>query len=1210
MKAKGGTMADQSSSQHPQSVVIDVRPGQAVRLAEDRSGLSFTRDGVDLVQSGAAGTTVYKAFFAQGEGRPLPSLLLEDGSSVGGEDFLQSMNPDMDLSTAAGPSKSAGAGGAGEYDDDPGALLDGVDTMGSLKGLGLWGVQRLAPEIPEAPAAPETAETGAAAGGAPVRPTDPVDPPEDGGYHARVVIATDAANDADTAETFSFRVHDAAGQVPASLPGLDDITITGINSEYFRLTGIDDAGKVSFTLTVAGREALAAGNISASFAVTVGEVTYPVLVTGQEEAGYEAPNPDPENGALVSEWYETHSAVENTDVTLDKAGYNSVLITSNDYREISVEQAEELIMQDDDYDDDYYDGWRYDPYKDPDGKGWHLADKHSGYAVRTDSRYNSEDDPDGYGSHWVNTSGFYWSEGGGRVEGSGDADGYWTTEPGYYWSDYGGNVYKQSGNYDPDLDTGKGWHALVEAPTSFKGFIGVNGSTITTSGAGGIAVSVAGGAIPDSGVSGTPGATDASLGVVVGVKTGALDAGAEGSVTITARSGDIPAAGEPGAPEAGDPYVNRVYGVHAGGFLQDALEPGKQDTTELRGKSVSIKASITDAHVPEGGGQPEEPWPPQAGQSAVGIMNQGYRPIVEHDSGYEQLPLGDAASQVTVEAQNITVEALAQSTQREGAVEAVGIRNGSSEFGQEDTFTLTSAFMSIAVPDYTKASQTSRGRTILQGEQGQRNSMTISAEAVAAHGEAGTENGAMAYQKKELSAIGIHTVSGQVDLLGANEDDNISIGAAVSGDFGAFDGSDGDWPDVSGWYKATGIAVGEEHYRGGDKDAPVVTIDGGAGEDTLSITAQADISLSYVENPYDQYAYTFGSSYGIRADQGALHISNVEHIDITAGAVHTYQDGGTGTVNNDAWGVQVRHGAEVTMETEASDMDLTITSGDIGVEVNGGVFSAQSGQNMDVTVTAGQIGLFASGGVNPTDQLTTIAADRELNMTVTVNDVDNSVDTYLCHTSPEWNPLVAAVAAQWGGGVTISSGGTMDLTLDASSESGTAYAIYADAAAVAITSGEGRDTLSLTGDLAAVNGGEIAIVTGGGGDSLAVHGNLYASASDSGEIRFDLGAGNDTLTLGGSFLDEAVRLDGGSDENGQDHDVLRYLFDDTADESLESLLQGLHDGRIENFEQINIVCAGETQEAQARGIVETFTEMNDCSGSDWAALLNICTNGL
>ncbi|SBW06236.1 hypothetical protein KL86DPRO_20627 [uncultured delta proteobacterium] len=120
-------------------------PGGNLAFSFDPAAATITRTGNDLmVEVDGGGTVRLNDFFVVGD-QSLPSLTMPDGVSVASADFLSSFN--IELETAAGPGAGAGAAGsgAGEYADDAGSLVDGVDRLGSL-GTDYWGYES---EIPE-----------------------------------------------------------------------------------------------------------------------------------------------------------------------------------------------------------------------------------------------------------------------------------------------------------------------------------------------------------------------------------------------------------------------------------------------------------------------------------------------------------------------------------------------------------------------------------------------------------------------------------------------------------------------------------------------------------------------------------------------------------------------------------------------------------------------------------------------------------------------------------------------------------------------------------------------------------------------------------------------------------------------------------------------------------------------------------------------------
>lgn len=106
-------------------VQLDFDPGTA-NAERVHNNLVFTFD------DGKKVTLV--DFFVTG-GNPLPALELPGGAEVASAQILAALNPDMDLTTAAGPGVKSGGT---NYVDDPGNLLGGIERLGSL-GTDQWG---------------------------------------------------------------------------------------------------------------------------------------------------------------------------------------------------------------------------------------------------------------------------------------------------------------------------------------------------------------------------------------------------------------------------------------------------------------------------------------------------------------------------------------------------------------------------------------------------------------------------------------------------------------------------------------------------------------------------------------------------------------------------------------------------------------------------------------------------------------------------------------------------------------------------------------------------------------------------------------------------------------------------------------------------------------------------------------------------------------
>lgn len=162
----------------------------------------------------------------------------------------EDLDVDLDIDTAAGPGQAASppSGGSGEYSDDMGELLSGLDRLGSL-GTDFWSrqgeVREVLPSRLEAPP-----DTGPQQEG-PERPPQPPGPASD--YNARAVIyAQDPAQD----NSVTTQYLNSKGQPVQGEPVLD--FVDGDDAAYITWS-YDGNGNLVFTLTDAGKDFLADG---------------------------------------------------------------------------------------------------------------------------------------------------------------------------------------------------------------------------------------------------------------------------------------------------------------------------------------------------------------------------------------------------------------------------------------------------------------------------------------------------------------------------------------------------------------------------------------------------------------------------------------------------------------------------------------------------------------------------------------------------------------------------------------------------------------------------------------------------------------------------------------------------------------------------------------------------------------------------------------
>ncbi len=120
-----------------EQVAVPFAEGSKLQLEFDPNEASISRVDNDLVFSfDNGGQVTITEFFVTG-GADLPMLVLADGVEVPSGDIFSALNPDMDLSTAAGPAAASPTSGGTSYDDDAGNLIGGLDKLGTL-GTDYW----------------------------------------------------------------------------------------------------------------------------------------------------------------------------------------------------------------------------------------------------------------------------------------------------------------------------------------------------------------------------------------------------------------------------------------------------------------------------------------------------------------------------------------------------------------------------------------------------------------------------------------------------------------------------------------------------------------------------------------------------------------------------------------------------------------------------------------------------------------------------------------------------------------------------------------------------------------------------------------------------------------------------------------------------------------------------------------------------------------
>lgn len=100
------------------------------------------RDGNDLIFTFLDDSSIKIEDFFVTDGEELPLFILEDGTQVASSGVLQTLDGNIDITTAAGPASSPASGGVNAYEDMGGEGLlggyAGMDSLEGLDGIGEW----------------------------------------------------------------------------------------------------------------------------------------------------------------------------------------------------------------------------------------------------------------------------------------------------------------------------------------------------------------------------------------------------------------------------------------------------------------------------------------------------------------------------------------------------------------------------------------------------------------------------------------------------------------------------------------------------------------------------------------------------------------------------------------------------------------------------------------------------------------------------------------------------------------------------------------------------------------------------------------------------------------------------------------------------------------------------------------------------------------
>lgn len=114
-----------------QVVVLPAVPGQDFVLGAAFDQAEMRMDGGNVVFEFAGGGRVVLDFTDLGDAQA-PGIVMPDGTILNMQEFLAALG-ESDIEPAAGPEGGAdGSGGVGEYRDDAGNLLEGVNKLGGL----------------------------------------------------------------------------------------------------------------------------------------------------------------------------------------------------------------------------------------------------------------------------------------------------------------------------------------------------------------------------------------------------------------------------------------------------------------------------------------------------------------------------------------------------------------------------------------------------------------------------------------------------------------------------------------------------------------------------------------------------------------------------------------------------------------------------------------------------------------------------------------------------------------------------------------------------------------------------------------------------------------------------------------------------------------------------------------------------------------------
>ena len=1147
------------------TISIPVKAGQPVSLINNPYPALFSREGVDLVVTAGDSATVYIDFFAQGEGNPLPDLLLPDGSKVAGEDFLRSMNSAMDLATAAGPpsSSTASSGGSGDYADDAGTLVGGVDRLGSL-GTSQWSSERESVETPFAPNAGPPGAPNAGPPGAPnaepgvpnakpdvptakpdapnAKPDAPNAKPDAPNAKPDAVPDPEQDEDTDVASTFHTRGILGGGAESIRVILMDengapilgvapaDISFEFADNTYFTNIQYDPKhGALTVDLTDKGKEALADGiRFDDKLTVTANGEEYSILfVSSSDPAGdYKTGDHDFDNGASpLAEWY-TYQGVQQGDVTLAAR-----------FAEIAIESSSAaLIGGNGDGEEEYY------------NKGIVVGAMGSNLATNDDGLIRISADNEDSGVRSVI----------GYLD---DSDGTKTIA--------GGTVEISASNDDKNAPYDR-WTEATVGLLSHKGDVDINAQSVRIS------------AEAERSAS-DPEAWWDSPRYVAGVKTG--NAGeilerenqrwepAGGGLSITGKADAENEVFISGKIQVNEPQElvsakGEAYGVHAassdfsltGGALEDTF------IIEAAVSGVDVEGNGDAFGLVMDNGSGSEGYEGEAvidGKDGMDILR--ISATVEVDWGQAT---GIKADLHTVHIKNIEdIEITAKSRSPEGysgEYNAAGIHVVGDGKGHGDVIISNAdRDMKLTVNSSGVGIKSEGGRMLVDA--GESLDMTVNADGTGISGSSWRES-TIEIAAKELK-LDINVEKQQPYQQGD------AFGITGSGTVIKSDGNLDMQVDVK---NALGDAYGIKTNGGANTIESQGTLD-------VTVHAAADGGKAYAIHTGDDI-YSNPSVAEFSLTSANTDNTKSDTVDLKGAVVAGIM--GTNTFETGAGSDTFLLDGDMVAGTRAGYTNILYGE---NTEVSYGKNILNTGQGQDVVTITGS--MRTEGGANIIDT----GKDDDV---ITLGSLD--ADFAIKHDS-EWSrekriythtyedvqgenrvlagdgndTLTVSNGVNANGGINVIDMGAgedkavIHNGLNASTQSKDYQSEYYPGEETTrevggrneIYMGADDDRLEIYGGVNSTGSGENYIDMGDGDDWLEIHGNL--ATGPNGLIDIKMGEGNDTLILDGSILGENVKIDGGAGD-----DVLIYRYTGSAQGDLDGLLSLA--GKVENIESLII----------------------------------------